>query len=145
MSGVTSYDYIVTVSTFFSMIQREFNCSTCKVKYRGYAERQTKHQSRKGCFEAMGKPVMEYLPKHTMKGQSKILYYKCPSLFYDRGVAELIEFHHQWEKGIMPYNGGFMNQPAKFVELMDLVNNLKEENRTDLEEKQRQYGKRSRS
>ena len=62
-----------------------------------------------------------------MGGAAKISYKTCIANFKDFGVVDLISFHEQYEKGIMPYAGGYMEQPSKFVEIMDLVHNLKSE------------------
>lgn len=144
MSSITNYDYAVIVSTFHCMTDRELQCSTCKVKYNRMPERQNKYQERKGCFGQMQNVVQQYRPKHAMKGRSKILYYKCPALFYNSHVADLINYSASWEKGIMPYEGSYMSQPAKFVELMELVNNLMSEHREEIAQKEANYGKQGR-
>lgn len=87
---------------------------------------------------------MQYRPNHAMKGSQKILYYKCPALFYSSYVAEFINYLSNYEKGIFPYPGSYSEQPAKFVDLMELVNNLMSEHQTELTEKQKQYGKQGR-
>lgn len=126
------------------MVQREFQCAPCKVKHKGSQERQDKHQKRKGCFELMGNPVMQYRPNYSMKGSQKILYYKCPALFYSSYCAEFVNQLENYTKGVYMYSGSLSEQPAKFVELMELVNNLMSEHKEELSEKQKQYGKQGR-
>lgn len=124
----------------------EYNCRLCKNKYsRRSEEIQESHQRKKGCFSTFNKPILEYLPKYSMRGNSKILYNHCPARFYDGGVAELISYHSKFESGIMPYSGGFYQQPSKFVEIMELIHNLineyKEEQQKSLEKHGRQRSK----
>lgn len=125
------------------MTNPDYQCRLCKTKYKRQPVMQKKHQDRKGCFEQKGSPCQQYLPQHNMVGYKKILYYKCPTLFYDRGASFFIDYYHSWTNGIMPYSGTYLEQPAKFVEVMDLVHNLLEEHKKIIEEKQKSYGKRS--
>lgn len=41
----------------------------------------------------------------------------------------------------MMFNGGYLDQPAKFVESMELVHNLLEEHKKTLEKKAKRYGR----
>lgn len=125
------------------MTQPEFQCKYCKVKYRSDAKKQKLSQTRKGCFEILKNPTQQYRPLYSMEGSQKIIYYKCPALLYSRPAADLINYYDVFNKGILPYKGTYYEQPAKFVELMELVNNLIEENKQSNEKKKQKYGKRS--
>lgn len=110
-----------------SMTDSNFNCSQCKVKHRGSEKRQELLFKQKNCREIAPNPNMQYNPEHTMKGSARILYHTCPANFNNSGTAVLINYLDQYSKGIMPYAGGLLEQPAKFVEIMDLVHNLNSE------------------
>lgn len=51
----------------------------------------------------------------------------------------LIEMHRQWELGVLPFEGGLLDQPAKFVEAMRAVEALKLEHQKDVQEKAKKW------
>ena len=44
----------------------------------------------------------------------------------NRYCVGLITMHNQFEKGIMPYPGGLMDQPNKIIEAFDVINSYKQ-------------------
>jgi hypothetical protein len=123
------------------MTNAEYKCSICKGKYRKTPERDIKNRTRKGCFDIFPTPILSYRPQHTMEGYHKINYLKCVSYFYNNACAEWINYSERFKMGYMPFAGSELEQPAKFVELMELVDNLKAEHRIIIEEKAKKYGK----
>lgn len=71
----------------------------------------------KGCSTPINNPVAKY--------KERILFYKCPANFYSPYVAELMGHARHLENGLLPYSGGLLDQPAKLVELLNLLNSLR--------------------
>lgn len=101
------------------------------------------------CGYVADKPRHQYTPDFNNKGNPSILYKNCIGNHYYGKWASIINYYNMYEKGIMPFKGGLMDQPAKFVEIMDLVHNLIKENEQEVQRKQqlatrnRASGKRS--
>lgn len=121
------------------MSNAEYKCGLCKKKYAKTPERDMKNRTRKGCFGISPTSLLSYRPQHDMMGYHKINYFKCVSYFYNSACAEWINYNSRYEKGLLPFEGSEMDQPAKFVELMDLVDNLKAEHRIITEEKAKKF------
>lgn len=129
-----------------TMRDAEYNCNMCKNKYARIPDRQKQYQTKKGCFETYPNSLLQYSPNHSMKGHAKILYNHCPARFFNAGVAGLISYNDKFQSGIMPFDGGYYEQPAKFVEIMDLVHNLINEYKSEQQKTLDKHGrKRSRS
>ena len=130
MSSLTNSDYISIVTTFMVMTDNNLKCSMCKNKHRGSTKRQELLFKQKGCKEVSTNPKTQYKPTHEMTGASPILYYTCPANLRDGSASSLISVYDNYDKGIMPFSGGLLEQPSKFVEVMDLVHNLTSEYQT---------------
>jgi hypothetical protein len=68
-------------------------------------------------------------------------YYKCPGSFRSSAAMELLHLHRLFELGQLPYEGGILEQPAKFIEAMRLIDGLKLEHQKDLEAKAKRWQK----
>ena len=77
-----------------------------------------------------------------MEYASKIVYKKCPALLYSPYWASIINLSYNYEKGILPYKGSLLEQPAHIVEAFNLIHNLKEETRIKQQQVLDKYGKR---
>lgn len=108
------------------------------------AEKWPKHQVAMACNFSVKTPRHNYTPDHDNKENPKLLYYTCIGNLYDAYWASMINFNSKWADGIMPFDGGYMNLPSKFVEVMNLVDNLIRENHKDQENKLRQASKNGR-
>lgn len=132
------------VSTFTSLTNPEYNCFHCLKRYPRDKKRQDKHQERLGCDGSVD-PKLEYRPTHSMEGYPKIRYSKCIGNLFCQTSLELINFHPRWERGEFMHEGGYFKQPAKFVEAMNLVHNLIDQQQKETEQRLSKYGKRSKS
>ena len=112
-----------------------YRCFDCKRKYGGDKVKSAKLKESKACTYYDTKPRHKYKPNHNNKGNPAIDYFNCVGNHYYGEWAALINYSHMYEKGIMPFSGGLMEQPAKFVELMNLVDNLIQENKRDIEKR----------
>jgi len=123
-SGITNEDYVSIIATHIAS-SKLFNCTECK---RSYPEQ--KRKQLKGCFDPIKRPVARY--------KDKIVFYKCPTNFYSLPLAKIKEQARHLENGLLPYNGGLFDQPAKLVEIMNLFESLRLEdeiNRLEAEAK----------
>ena len=84
------------------MSDNTFNCSVCKLKHRGSAERQEKKFKQKHCKETSINKVLAYSPMHEMAGATKIAYYTCPANLQDGAAAGLIGVYANYSNGILP-------------------------------------------
>jgi hypothetical protein len=111
-----------------TMTQPVYRCHDCKNKYKYEPERRKKYVESMACNFLADKPRHQYRPEHNNKGNPKISYNTCVGNFYFAYWASLINYYPDYEKGILPYSGSFFEQPAKFVEAMQLIHNLIREN-----------------
>lgn len=51
-------------------------------------------------------------------------YDRCPGNFYNPGYAQLLDVHRMFKNGVLAYPGGLMDQPAKYIETMNLIENI---------------------
>jgi hypothetical protein len=119
-STLSQIEMLRLVSTFNSITDNRFNCSVC-IKSTSAAHREEK----KRCNTPGEKPVAKY--------HDYLNYYRCPGAFRSQDSVELILAHRLWEQGVLPYDGGLLDQPAKYVEAMRLIDGLKIEHQKDLE------------
>ena len=122
-------------------MNKELQCSSCKVKYKAEPAKQKRHQELKACDYITPKPRQEYKPTRSMSGWPKINYSTCPANFNNRQISSLIDLVDLYLKGVMPFEGAPENQPAKFVEFVHLIHNLRTEQEQIAKEK---LGKRGR-
>jgi hypothetical protein len=91
----------------------------------------------KGCGSPLNNPVAKY--------KDRIVFYRCPANFYSGYVAELMSHARHLENGLLPYSGGLLEQPAKLVELLTLLNTLRLEDEINLIKKQSLEAKKTRA
>lgn len=96
-------------STVEIVHNQSFQCGLCVLKM-GESAR----ESRKNCT---GK-------NKRVRKLDEISYSKCPGNFYNVGYALLLDVHKNFRKGVMAYPGGLLDQPAKFIEAMNLIENI---------------------
>lgn len=46
---------------------------------------------------------------------------KCMGNFYNQSYGQLLDVHRQFRKGILANTGGLLDQPAKYLDVMNLV------------------------
>jgi len=84
-----------------------------------------------------------YRPNHNNIGNPKLNYTNCVGNHFNNYWAYWINYTDTYEKGILPFSGTVLEQPNKFVEVMNLVQNLKSEDQQSKDARVAQYGKRS--
>lgn len=112
-----------------------YRCSDCKRKHRHEPDKAKKLFDSKACHYFDIKPRHQYRADHVNKGNPTILYKNCIGNHYNGYWAGYINYYQSYEKGIMPFVGGLMEQPSKLVAVMDLVHNLIRENEQEVDRK----------
>ena len=125
-----------------TLTEPKYRCGDCKHKYSSDPNRWEKHKMHMACNYLTDKPRHVYMPDNCNLGNPKVLYNKCVGNYYNGFWANLINYHPQYEKGLLPFEGSLMSQPAKFVEVMALVHNLVREKETEKEKQAKNNGKR---
>jgi hypothetical protein len=106
----------------------QFNCDACNKIYPKQENKRLAHQKRLGCDGSVN-PNLVYMPNYAMAGRPRILYYKCIGNFFSFSAMGLIRLISKFQDNIFPYDGAFYEQPAKFVESMQLIDNLLSEHK----------------
>lgn len=121
---MTNRDYIEIVSTFMSMSNPIYRCHDCVKRYKYEPERRKKLETGMACKEAKESFVHEYRPDDYESPYPQIRYKSCVGNYYYGKWTGIINTYKKWEDGIFPFSGGYMEQPAKYTDVMSLVGNL---------------------
>lgn len=70
----------------------------------------------KGCFDEY--PAVKYKVEN-------VNYKTCIGNFFDKTVVDLYEAFNNYERGVMPFSGSYMDQPAKIVEVFGVIGGMK--------------------
>jgi len=124
ISTVTNRDYAQICSSFMTLTKPKYRCGDCKHKYSRDKERWGKHREHMACNYMAEKPRHSYTPDNCNSGNPRLLYKKCVGNYYNGFWSNMINYYPQYEKGLLPFKGSLMEQPAKFVDVMSLVHNL---------------------
>lgn len=125
-------EYFSVVTTFNILADKHqtFNCNKCIADLKKFESDEIieKEKKRKHCTTIKsGNPIVD-LQQNSVGFE----YYTCVGNFYDKSVENLLSMAGKFEAGIMPYDGGLFDQPAKLVEALDLCQNLKMKHQTDM-------------
>jgi len=93
---------------------------TCDKKEEGWAkkprtsfkEARRKVAQANGCFKISDKVTGE---------TEDFEYYICPCRIADPIVIDFVRSARLLEKGVLPYSGGYMDQPALYMEMLELT------------------------
>lgn len=104
-----------------------YQCSKCLIK-----ADETIREKRKGCTG-----------KYSFKAESEgFTYTRCPGNFYNPAYGQLVDVYRMFRQGILANAGGLLDQPAKYVDAMNLLENLISQK--ELERAQKASGKNGR-
>ena len=135
INGVSDSEYIYIASTIKTMFEKHFNCFHCKAQYADRKEMALKLRKQKGCFDVSSKVLYRF---------DQITYKTCIGNFYDPQTAQLVDMFNKFEIGVLPYPGSYTDQPAKIIEVFQLIDSLKQtevkriEKENERKEKQKQ-------
>lgn len=84
-----------------------YNCNRCMLKCD-----ESFREKRKGCT---GKyPIKKQL-------SPDVFYTICPGNFFNQSYAQLIDVHRMFRKGVLASSGGLLDQSAKYIDVMNLL------------------------
>jgi len=142
ISTLSSKDYAEICSAFITLTEPKYRCADCKKKYSCDAAKWSKHREHMACNYYASKSRHFYMPSFNNDGNPRVNFTKCIGNYYNAFWANLINYHPKYEKGLLPFDGSLMNQPAKFVEVMALVHNLVIEKDNEKEQQAKRNGNR---
>lgn len=122
INSIQPNEYASIVATYHYIFDSEFNCNNCKKKYS-----LSVRNEKKGC--AVKKPT------NFIKYDDILSFSKCPSNFYSPLYANFIDMFSLFSQGVLPFEGGLLDQPAKIVDIFKMVENLQAENLKKAKEK----------
>ncbi len=85
-----------------------------------------KLQYQKGCV----------LPSQTKYHVDNLKFNRCIGNFYSQSGAMLIDFYYKYKEGVMPYEGALMDQPAKIIDVFNIIDGLIKNKTEDLRKKE---------
>lgn len=47
--------------------------------------------------------------------------YTCPCQFFSSSIIDFLEANRLLKKGVLPFSGGYLEQPYKFVEINNII------------------------
>lgn len=121
INGVTDYEYALILAQIEDSMEesKKFNCYHCKNKHKGrdnWKETSFKERTIKGCFDATAKYKLD-----------NIVYSYCIGNYCLPSTSELFSLFVEFEKGVLPHAGGLLDQPAKTIQLFNIINARREE------------------
>lgn len=128
ISELSNEEYIQLLSTFWFRADENFNCFSCKKKMSEGIRDKRKH-----CFTPKSSPVAEY--------NGNIKYFTCPSNHFNSGMSRIIDMFRLFQEGVLPYQGGLLDQPSKIVEAFRIIENLDIERQKDLIDRKQKWQK----
>jgi hypothetical protein len=128
--SILDHDEMATmISTFMVIHDEKLKCSKCIKRLT-----QQVRDSRMGCSVAATADVFHY--KRTY------FWDRCPANMWNGAYQELISSYRHFERGLLPFPGGLMDQPAKLIECFDLIESLILEDKKNRQEQQMAQAKR---
>lgn len=131
VSFLTTDETFSLMSTFMVIHDKSLQCGTCTKRLT-----QQVRDSRMGCSKPANQEVFHF--------KKTYFWTSCPANMWNGACQELISIYRHFERGLLPFPGGLMDQPAKVLECFDLIENLMIEDRKNRQEKQMAQAKRKR-
>ena len=141
ISSLTLIDNVKISATFIYLTEDKFNCEK-KIdelaKRIGYDKARLQLRNTNGCGV--------YTDKHRYDIDG-IRYHSCLCGYREYNIGVLFELSGQLEKGILPFDGCYMDQPAQIMEMLERLNSLKldKQNRDNKKQQNQNKLKESRS
>lgn len=109
ISDMSELEFIKIVTSMEIMANKTFQCQYCLEK-----SKQPRRDAL-GCTVAVDKPlpIVHY--------SKRIEFKRCPGNFYDQTVESLLYIHDRYMSGILPFGGSLMDQPNKFIQIMQTI------------------------
>lgn len=123
-------------STLHALSNNDFICSICQGKYEARPDGKQmleKVKRVKGC-----ESITSNLRHFIIQGNTKLSYNTCIGNFVNDSSIYWINFYNHFEKGVMPFGGGYMDQPAKVIDVMSVVGSHKSDELSKASQKRKQ-------
>ena len=126
LSTVSPVDVLEIQATWAVIHSPELQCRLCKEK----TPSQEARDKRKGCAIEATRVIgaLGQGDRHSTTFELT----RCPANFWDGFAQEFISIYRLFERGVLPFSGGVMDQPAKLIQAMAIIEGL------DLKEKAEQ-------
>jgi hypothetical protein len=135
ISSVTLDEWIILISTLYSIEEEKFDCSKCLKKYAqrtDYEAMTAKLRLSKSCESFQSQPV------HQIEAEGvRLSFTTCIGNFKRPSMLRWVEAHRQYQTGILPFSGGFLDQPNKVIEIFNLISSEQNRRREAQVQKQR--------
>jgi len=125
-STLSQIETLTIIASFSALTQKAYNCASCLIH-----NKEENRIKKKFCNTPSPKPITDY--------KKYFNFYRCPGSFAASWAMEIISLNGLFELGQLPFEGGILEQPAKFIEAMRLVESLKNEHQKDLEAKAKKW------
>lgn len=123
------HEYAQIKATLFGFESKEYSCGDCQARYGGRPEAFLN----KGCKEAR--------PFTVAKIGDDLKFTRCPGNYHSPSVSHWYRAYLLYEKGVMPFSGSFVEQPAKIIEMFSVMENWKLDRELREQKKQAQKAK----
>lgn len=125
------------MATLEGAYDENFNCFHCLTQYsrgkRDYEQHKEtydghlkKAREQKGCFESSEKA--RYI-------SDNIHWFKCIGNFRSDDSLDLVTAYENYKRGVLPYPGSFMDQPAKVIDCFEMIGQIVQDKVKEREER----------
>jgi len=138
VSTLTFRENIELRATLHALENRDFICSVCtEPDFRPDADAMVEAKKKqKACTE-----IRNFALHNIKDGRLNLLFATCPGNFFSEGALHMIQAHELFEKGVMPFPGSYMEQPAKVIDIMSIIGSYKAQRILAKAEKERMQSK----
>lgn len=77
-----------------------------------------KRRENKGCFGVKDRVLHKI---RDFEGRDKFLFKTCIGNFYNPSASSWLRLQSSYERGVMPFPGSHLDQPAKAIEIFQVV------------------------
>lgn len=140
ISSLSYKEHVELRSTLHALTNRDFICSQCIGKFNSRADGKAmleKVKRTKGCETPHSMAVHKIV-----QGGTRLNYNSCIGNFFSYSAMHWVGFYSSFEQGVMPFSGGYMDQPAKFIDVMNIVASHKQDEILRNAQAQKQAAKR---
>lgn len=136
ISSLRVSEHVELRSTLHALTNRDFICSTCQSRFKGRQDEAVqieKWKKVKACEE------MSPEPRHFVgQGQIRLKFRSCIGNYFSPSAMHWINLYNAFEGGTMPFQGGYMDQPSKVIDVMNIIGNHKHEEMLKAAKQQKQ-------
>lgn len=115
ISTLTTKEEVLVRSTIHALNNDKFLCYACHTRYPSKEKIETyKEQYR--CEKPASFNVHEFVQNGV-----RYKFNRCIGNYFSTAAVSWLETTNQMDKGILPYPGGYLNQPNKAIEVMRII------------------------